>query len=149
MADTQRFEKFAKFVADRFSGATRVYDIAGGQGRLNEELVKLGRIATTFDQRHKHLDVDYAQRRFTLEEPCACDVVVGMHPDGATRIIVEYAATHRVPFAIVPCCSDNGMSYKPWMRHLTELAVSHGMTVTHHTLEIAGRATVIVGVPPS
>ncbi len=147
MADKQRFEKFARFVAERFSAARRVYDIAGGQGRLNEELTKLGRETTTFDQRHKHLDVRYAQRRFTVDEPCACDVVVGMHPDGATRVIIEYAAEHNVPFAIVPCCSDNGMSYKPWMRHLAELATTLGMAVEHHTLEMQGRASVIVGVP--
>jgi hypothetical protein len=147
LADKRRFEAFARFITERFGEAKRVFDIAGGQGRLNEELGRLGREATTFDQRHKHLDVPYAQRRFTLEEPCACDVVVGMHPDGATRIIVEYAATHRVPFAIVPCCSDNGMSYKPWMRHLAELAAAHGMQVEHHTLPIEGRAAVIVGFP--
>lgn len=147
MADKQRFEKFARFIAERFSGARRVYDIAGGQGRLNEELTKLGRETTTFDQRHKHLDVRYAQRRFTVDEPCACDVVVGMHPDGATRVIIEYAAAHNVPFAIVPCCSDNGMSYKPWMRHLAELATTLGIAVEHHTLEMQGRASVIVGVP--
>lgn len=147
MADKQRFEQFAKFITDRFSGAQRVYDIAGGMGRLNEELVKRGRVATTFDQRHKHLPVQFAERRFTLDEPCECDVVVGMHPDGATRVIIEYAAAHKVPFAIVPCCSDNGMSYKPWMRHLAELAAERGLTVEHHTLPIIGRATVIVGLP--
>jgi hypothetical protein len=71
-----------------------------------------------------------------------------MHPDGATRVIIEYAAAHKVPFAIVPCCSDNGMSYKPWMRHLAELAANHGMIVEHYTLEIQGRAAVIAGAPP-
>lgn len=148
MADKRRFEEFARFIVDCFSGASRIYDVAGGQGRLNEELTKLGRDCTTFDERHKHLDVKYALRRFTLTEPAACDLIVGMHPDGATRIIVEYAAAHRRPFAIVPCCSDNGMSYKPWMRHLEQLAAERGLIVRREELPIDGRCAVIIGEPP-
>ncbi|HEY3451353.1 MAG TPA: hypothetical protein VGK67_33655 [Myxococcales bacterium] len=147
MADPRRFELFAQFIARRFPDARRVYDVAGGMGRLNEELTKLGREVTTFDGRHKRLKVRYQERQFTLEEPCLCDAVVGLHPDGATRVIVEYAAAHQVPFAIVPCCSDNGMPYKPWMRHLAGLAQEKGLAVEEHTLPMAGRARVIVGAP--
>ena len=43
--------------------------------------------------------VAYVERRFTLDEPCACELVVGLHSDGATRIIIEYAAKNRIPFA--------------------------------------------------
>lgn len=147
MADKRRFDFFARLLTERFS-ARRVYDVAGGQGRLNEALTKLGHEVTTFDLRHKRLPVSYAERLFTLDEPCEADLVVGMHPDGATRIIVEYAALHRIPFAIVPCCSDNGMPYKPWMRHLTELARSAGFhTVEEAELPMAGRARVILGIP--
>ena len=63
----------------------------------------------------------------------------------ATRIIVEYAAKHGVPFAIVPCCSDNGMPYKPWMRHLAAFAVAAGFAVSGETLPMQGRARVTVG----
>lgn len=147
MADKRRFDLFAQFLVDTFSAATRVFDVAGGQGRLNEALTRLGREVTTFDLRHKHLPVRYAQRMFTLEEPCACDLVVGMHPDGATRVILEYAARHRLPWAVVPCCSDNGMAYNPWRRHLAEVGRSLGFTVSEHQLPMDGRATVVYGVP--
>jgi len=147
MADKRRFDLFADVLTQRFP-APRIFDIAGGMGKLNLALRERGREVLTFDERHKHLPVPYARRRFTLEEPCACELVVGMHPDGATRIIVEYAAHHRVPFAIVPCCSDNGMPYKPWMRHLTELAQRFGFSsVEELTLPMDGRARVIVGMP--
>jgi hypothetical protein len=145
MADKRRFELFARFIVERFP-APRIFDIAGGQGRLNEALSQLGRTVTTFDMRHKHLPVRYARRAFTLEEPCEADLLVGMHPDGATRIIIEYAARHRLPFAVVPCCSDNSMPYNPWMRHLAELAREHGFpTVEEHTLPMDGRARVLFG----
>ena len=69
-----------------------------------------------------------------------------MHPDGATRVVIEYAALHHVSFAVVPCCSDNGMPYKPWMRHLTELAQSKGFSlVREEELPMEGRARVVIG----
>jgi hypothetical protein len=146
MADLQRFSLFAKLIAQRFDDARRVFDIAGGVGKLNQELTALGRQVVTFDRRHKHLDVPYAQRTFDLAEPCEADVIVGMHPDGATQIIIEYAALHRIPFAVVPCCSDNGMSYKPWMRHLAELARARGFReVIEENLPMCGRARVLHG----
>ena len=76
--------------------APRVFDVAGGMGKLNEALSALGRQVTTFDRRHKHLPVTFAEREFTLDEPCAAELVVGMHPDGATRLIIEYAARHHI-----------------------------------------------------
>lgn len=147
MADKRRFELFAQLIAERFP-APRIFDIAGGQGRLNEALTRLGRTVTTFDLRHKHLPVRYAQRPFTLDEPCECDLLVGMHPDGATRLVIEYAAKHRLPFAVVPCCSDNGMPYNPWMRHLAALAREAGFAkVDEAVLPMDGRARVLLGEP--
>lgn len=146
MADKRRFDLFARFLVERFSTAHRIYDVAGGQGRLNEALTLLGRSCTTFDLRHKHLPVRYELRPFSLEEPCGCDLVVGMHPDGATRLIIDYAARHRLAFAVVPCCSDNGMPYNPWRRYLAELARERGFTVVEeHVLPMEGRARVVAG----
>ena len=148
MADKRRFDLFAELICRTFPG-TRVFDVAGGMGELNEALTARGRTCTTFDSRHKHLPVRYAQRPFTLDEPCEADVVVGMHPDGATRVIIEYAAAHAIPFAVVPCCADNGMPYKPWMRHLGELARERGLETRELELPMDGRARVLVGFPPA
>ncbi|MER2564933.1 MAG: hypothetical protein ABTQ32_29685 [Myxococcaceae bacterium] len=145
MADKRRFELLADLVLSRFPETKRVFDVAGGMGKLNEALVARGRSCLTFDRRHKHLPVEYAQRDFTLDEPCTADLVVGLHADGATRVIIEYAAKHSVPFAVVPCCSDNSMPYKPWMRHLAELGTSLGLTVEEVELPMEGRARVLLG----
>lgn len=147
MADKRRFALFAAYLKEAFPSAKRVYDVAGGMGRLNAELAALGLEATTFDARRKRLAVRFAERRFSLEEPCECDLVAGLHPDGATRLIVEYAARHRIPFAVVPCCSDNGMPYRPWMKHLGELAAQAGFAVSESELDMAGRARVLAGRP--
>ena len=143
MADKRRFDAFARWITERFA-APRVFDVAGGQGRLNEALTALGRDVVTFDRKAaRNPRVAYRGRRFTLEEPCACDLVAGMHPDGATRVIVEYAAAHAIPFAIVPCCSDNGMSYGLWMKHLAALARERFGEVEEAALPIEGRARVL------
>ncbi|MBZ0151601.1 MAG: hypothetical protein K8J09_08725 [Planctomycetes bacterium] len=147
MADQRRFELFADLVVQRFPTARVVFDVAGGMGKLNLALTARGLDVTTFDRRWKHHDVKFAERLFTLAEPCTCDLVVGMHPDGATRVIVEYAAQHRRPFAVVPCCSDNGMPYRPWLRHLAELGRSRGLVVDEVDLPMQGRARVLLGEP--
>ncbi len=145
MADKRRFELFADFITSRFQ-ASRVFDVAGGMGRLNEELSKRGLHVTTFDVRHKRLDVRYQERFFTLDEPCEAELVVGLHADGATSLCIEYAAKHRIGFAVVPCCSENGMSYNPWWKHLLQLAREKGFTeVGEHSLPMAGRARVVWG----
>jgi hypothetical protein len=147
VADKRRFDLFADFLVRRFPEARRVYDVAGGMGKLNEALVARGRVCTTFDMRHKHQDVQFAEREFKLDEPCEAELVAGMHSDGATRIIIEYAAQHRLAFAVVPCCSDNSMPYKPWMRHLTELAQSLGLQTEEAELPMVGRARILLGQP--
>ena len=147
MGDLRRFDLLAQLVTSRFPHARRVFDVAGGMGKLNEAFVARGLSCVTYDTRHKHLPVQFEERLFSLEEPCACDVVVGLHADGATRLIIEYAAKHQVPFAVVPCCSDNSMPYKPWMRHLAELATQLGFTVAEETLPMQGRARVLLGTP--
>lgn len=147
MADKRRFELFADLIIERFPEAQRVYDVAGGMGKLNEALTARGCVCTTFDVRHKHLDVRFAEREFRLNEPCETDLVVGMHADGATRIIIEYAAKNRIPFAVVPCCSDNSLPYKSWMRHLHELAQSLGLETTEVELKMEGRSRTILGRP--
>jgi hypothetical protein len=145
VADLRRFAVFAQFLVERFD-ARRVFDVAGGMGKLNQALTAHGAAVVTYDRRHRHLDVPFVERIFTLDEPCDAGLVVGLHPDGATRVIIEYAALHRIPFAVVPCCSDNGMSYKPWMRHLTELARAHDFDeVAEHVLPLSGRARVLYG----
>jgi hypothetical protein len=147
VGDKRRFDAFAQFLVERFP-APRIYDVAGGMGKLNLALTLLGREVMTFDRKPKRLAVRYAERRFTLDEPKACDLVVGLHADGATRIIIEYAAKNELPFAVVPCCSDNGMSYKPWVRHLVALARELGFArVEEHDLPIEGRARVVAGWP--
>jgi hypothetical protein len=33
-----------------------------------------------------------------------CELIYGLHPDGATEALVDYALAHNKNFAVVPCC---------------------------------------------
>lgn len=147
MADKRRFELLADLLLAEFPHAQRIFDVAGGMGKLNEALTRRGRDVTTFDRRVKHLPVNYAEREFTLDEACTCDLVVGLHADGATRVIIEYAGKFKVPCAVVPCCSDNSMPYNPWMRHLHDCAAQSGLRTREVALPMDGRARVILCWP--
>ena len=117
--------------------------------RVGALLTKHGRKVEVIDEREladwvdKHDWHDYGEVGRALK----ADLVVGMHADGATRVIVEYAGKYRIPFAVVPCCSDNGMPYKPWVRHLAELGREQGLVVEEAELPMDGRARVILGAP--
>lgn len=57
-----------------------------------------------------------------------CSVVCGLHPDGATEPLVDYAIEHGKAFAIVPCCvfwrssplllEEGVRSYEDFLSHL-------------------------------
>ena len=52
MADKRRFDLLADLLVSRFPETKRVFDVAGGMGKLNEALVARGRSCLTFDRRH-------------------------------------------------------------------------------------------------
>lgn len=82
------------------------------------------------------------------------DLVVGMHPDGATDHIIKYAARHRVPFIVCPCCIVPSAAafwgrhtFGDWNMHLTKLARDGGFAVEQFVLPMHGRNIVLVGRP--
>ena len=56
-----------------------------------------------------------------------CSCVVGLHPDGASDAIVDFALEYNKPFAILPCCTfskqirrhfDDGRPVRTYDDHL-------------------------------
>ena len=48
--------------------------------------------------------VDFAASSTFNELVASCDVIVGLHCDGAVNAIIEAACAHQKNFAIIPCC---------------------------------------------
>ena len=104
--DPARFEAVATFVAEEFGRRVRyVADVAGGQGQLSRELRKRhGYEAEVVDPRpHRLRGVTGATEPFSADRATYYDLVIGLHPDEATRAVVEAAVVR--PIVIVPCCN--------------------------------------------
>lgn len=120
MGDPNRHHVLAAEILRRFPPThfPRVADVAGGQGRLSLLLAAAGYSPVVFDPRATDLpkrerkDVRFGrrpgfarlQRRFDPNQDARdFDLVVGLHPDGATEAIVHAAAHAAV--LVVPCCN--------------------------------------------
>lgn len=103
--DPERFEVLAAFIADRFPDARYVADVAGGQGMLSRVLrKKYGVEAEVIDPRGWALKgVPSRAEYYSAAMADFYDLVVGLHPDEATRAVVESAAVRDV--MVVPCCN--------------------------------------------
>lgn len=104
--DPERFDTVASFIAERYGRTVHhIADVAGGQGMLSRVLNKrYGYDAEVVDPRGWTLRGVGAQAaEFTRDDASYYDLIVGLHPDEATRAVAE-AATVR-PVVLVPCCN--------------------------------------------
>lgn len=153
MGDTRRFDLFADFIKSNFPNCNKVADIAGGKGYLQIALKERGFNVTTFDKRkYKANKINYQYRYFDSTVKENFDLMVGMHPDEATDIIIVEAAKRSIPFAIVPCCiMPNAIpywgqhSYKQWIEHLKKSAQKLGYQVYEKQLKMNGCNLVLYG----
>jgi hypothetical protein len=104
--DPTRFDVVAKFIYDYYGTRVRyIADVAGGQGLLARELNKRFHYqAEVVDPRgHALLGVPARAEEFSPALASYYDLIVGLHPDEATRAVAE-AALQR-PTIIIPCCN--------------------------------------------
>lgn len=156
MGDPRRFHMMAEAVAEIWPDQNiRYADIAAGKGYLRSALYQLGyQNGICFDKRpnkagRKHYQYRYFDRHVRNE----FDLLLGMHPDEATDIIITEAARRQIPFVIVPCCAYPTVStfwgsqrdYKGWMHHIACYAERLGFDLKEQHLRISGRNTMLIG----
>lgn len=101
-----RFEIMAAFIYNRYgAGVTYIADVAGGQGMLSRILrKKYNYEAEVVDPRGWTLrGVPNRAEEFDPELASYYDLIVGLHPDQATRAVAEAALVK--PVIVVPCCN--------------------------------------------
>ena len=101
-----RFEIVADFIYERFGRSIRyIADVAGGQGMLSRILTKKYNYqCEVIDPRGYVLKgVANRQSEYSADMAGYYDLVIGLHPDEATRPVVESA--HTTPVLVVPCCN--------------------------------------------
>lgn len=104
--DPRRFEVVAEFIYDRYGSTVQyIADVAGGQGMLCRILrKKYNYDCEVIDPRGWTL-TGVPNRAVELDPSLAeyYDLIVGLHPDEATRAVAEAALVR--PAIVIPCCN--------------------------------------------
>lgn len=156
MGDKRRFDLFAKLIRKQFDPKQyrRVADVASGKGHLQISLRQHGfHKVVSFDNRWKGPRTGRRHYRHTFFDAGVrerFDLLVGMHPDGATDVIIDQAARYETPFVVCPCCAiPNAHLFSgprsEWVCHLMKLAERLGFSVQEFALRMNGANRVLVG----
>ena len=104
--DPKRFEVVAEFIYDRYGKSIQyIADVAGGRGMLCRILrKKYNYTCEVVDPRGWTLK-GVPSRSVELDPSIAgyYDLIVGLHPDEATRAVAEAARIRRA--ILIPCCN--------------------------------------------
>ena len=101
-----RFDKVAEFVYQKFGRKIKyIADVAGGQGLLSRILnKKYGYESEVIDPRgYTLVGVQNRQNEYSSEMADYYDLIIGLHPDEATREVAKSA--FKKPVLVVPCCN--------------------------------------------
>ena len=162
MGSKKRFDLFSRLIHDVFTPKQypSIADIAGGKGYLQLSLREKGfQNVTTFDKRKKNKRVSdqkirFSYRYFNEQIKEKFDLLVGLHPDEATDVIIMEAAKRRIPFVLCPCCvKPSAVTYwgshkfTAWVNHLKKLARSNGFRIEERWLKMDGKNYVLIGIP--
>lgn len=155
MGDSRRFKVFADLIHQKFPDVEKIADVAGGKGTLQEELNKFGYDVTTFDKnKDTSRKIKYVRKYFNENIEEEFDLLVGLHPDEATDIIIREASRRGIPFMICPCCVmptawqiKTPTDFDSWYNHLRMKASSLDFNTTTVYSKMKGMNRVLIGVP--
>ena len=149
-----RFDAVAEFIAQRYGRDVRyVADVAGGQGVLSRVLRKrFNYEAEVIDPRGNTLKgVPGRAREFSAESADFYDLVVGLHPDQATRAVAEAALVR--PTILIPCCNfwvPEKLGQEELLRAIEAMYRERGVTATRVRFPFRGPKNVgLVSAPPA
>lgn len=155
MGDKRRFNLLAEFIKARVPQSARIADVAAGKGYLSLALKERGynRI-TAFEPEPRRCVIrglPLLARRFQMTDAAQFDVIVGMHPDGATEEIICGAGKYDKEMFLVPCCAKtsitsyggNGNKFFPWLNHLIKLCHTNRLEIQRTTLKMDGKNVIL------
>lgn len=102
----ERFDAVADFISEKYGKSVQyIADVAGGQGMLVRILRKhYNYDAEVIDVRGRTLkNVPCKVVEFNPSMAPYYDLIVGLHPDQATRAVAEAALLR--PVILIPCCN--------------------------------------------
>ena len=151
--DPVRFEVLADFVADRYgSRVQHIADVAGGQGMLSRLLRKRYNYdCEVIDPRGWTLrGVPGRAVELDPDEAAYYDLIVGLHPDEATRAVAEAALVR--PAILIPCCnfwSEDKLGRDELVEAIARYYREHGVRHERVTFGFRGPKNIgLVSEPP-
>lgn len=145
----ERFEVVAGFIYHTFGSSIRyIADVAGGQGLLSRLLIKRYNYESeVIDPRGYALKgVPNRAQEYTPDMAGYYDLIVGLHPDQATRPVVESSLER--PILVVPCCNFWDRTQKLGTKELVAAIVryleAHEVAYEVHTLPFKGPKNVAI-----
>jgi hypothetical protein len=152
--DPLRFEVIADHIYEKFYRDVRyIADVAGGQGMLSRLLSKKYHYACeVVDPRGWVLKgVKNEAKKFDASQAMYYDLIVGLHPDEATRAIAE-AAKFR-PVLLIPCCnfwSEEKLGREELLQAIEHFYSEHAISFERHTFPFKGPKNIgLISTPPS
>jgi len=151
--DPRRFEVLADYIAARYENSVRyIADVAGGQGLLSRRLAKHGYESEVVDPRGwVRRGVDSRSEAFDSTMADYYDLIVGLHPDGATRAVAQAAVVR--PAILIPCCNfwtDERLGRDELLDAIEESYRASGVRFERVTFDFRGPKNVgIVSEPPA
>ena len=141
--DDSRFEEIAGFIYNRYGNKIKyIADVAGGQGLLTKILnKKYNYEAEVIDLRgHQVKGVSNRQGEYKRDMADYYDLIVGLHPDEATREVVGSARIK--PVLVVPCCNfwdrTKKLGAKELIANLEEYLRAEGIGFQRVTFDFKG-----------
>lgn len=104
--DPARFEVVADYIADRYwKSVKHIADVAGGRGMMARILSKkYNYTCEVVDPRGWVLrGVENRDEPFDPAQAEYYDLIVGLHPDEALRVVAQAAVVR--PVVLIPCCN--------------------------------------------
>lgn len=160
MGDSRRFEQFAELISKHFPPKyyKSIADIAGGKGYLQIALKEKGyHNIITFDKRKKKKrapfgNLNFRYQFFNSNIKEEFDLLVGLHPDEATDVIITEAIKRNIPFIVCPCCVkpyaimfNQQYNFTNWINHLKRIAIKAGYRIKENYLKMTGKNLVLIG----
>ena len=151
--DANRFEVVAAFIYERYGRSIQyIADVAGGRGMLSRILQKKYNYdCEVVDPRGWTLKgVDNLQTELDPSIASYYDLIVGLHPDEATRAVAEAALVR--PAVLIPCCnfwSEEKLGRDELVEAIEVYYQQHGVRYERVTFNFKGPKNIgIVSEPP-
>lgn len=129
--DPERFAILADYIAERYWHTIHfIADVAGGQGMLSRILTKKYNYRSEVIDPRSNTLKGVANQALPFDGAMAAyyDLIVGLHPDEATRAVAEAALVR--PTILVPCCnfwSEEKLGQEELLQAIEDFYQAHGV----------------------